>query len=312
MTHTAPYGSSPYAIDGKDILIEGAQDSIAFAMRVNGTTTVNETYNFNPDGTIRICGIGRMVSQCLYGQLKAGSQPNAKATVDFLIDDAVVNSYTLYSSRMKNPRDPNGTRLVMAASVQNVCRAGMPFYLTFRGSVAAALRRSDGSEIASVSVGSPGEVYTQDCDPQRLFPSQWADGSYIGFGGEMAVSLTRACQNDVAVRFLNRYDVPETVIAAYMTDKPSAQDDVAVMNGLKTRFSVESSTEYTLYSLPVVSDLYLEAWDDLVTARKAQILMHGQWIDIVVTKSNYTRDRRRFYGSQVQVSFQTADNLMVL
>ncbi len=82
MTYTNPYPYSHFAADGQDILVGGLTESISFQLRVNGTTVVSETYNYDTDGQVRILGIADMVSQCLYGTLSAGSQPNARATVD--------------------------------------------------------------------------------------------------------------------------------------------------------------------------------------------------------------------------------------
>lgn len=313
MTCTNPYPQSHFAADGRDILIGGLTESIAFQMRVNGTTVVSETYNYDADGQVLILGIADMVSQCLYGSLTAGSQPNARATVDFLIDGAVVSTHDLYSSRMRNPADPQGQKRVMAAATRATCHPGTPCYLTFIGSVAASLRRTDGSEIASVSVGSPGTVYTQDCDPQLLFPSRWQQGATVSFGGELEARIAApACQDNVPVRFLNRYDVMESLVAAWLEEKPQATDSVSLMQGCRTRFGVKTSTEYTLKGMPMAHQEEYTVWEDLLTARKAQVWLHGAWQDIIVTKANYTHRRRRMYGQQAEISFQTANPNIIL
>lgn len=313
MTCTNPYPQSHFAADGRDILIGGLTESIAFQMRVNGTTVVSETYNYDADGQVLILGIADMVSQCLYGSLAAGSQPNARATVDFLIDGAVVSTHDLYSSRMRNPADPQGQKRVMAAATRATCHPGTPCYLTFIGSVAASLRRTDGSEIASVSVGSPGTVYTQDCDPQLLFPSRWQQGATVSFGGELEARIAApACQDNVPVRFLNRYDVMESLVAAWLEEKPQATDSVSLMQGRRTRFGVKTSTEYTLKGMPMTHQEEYTVWEDLLTARKAQVWLHGAWQDIIVTKANYTHRRRQMYGQQAEVSFQTANPNIIL
>lgn len=313
MTYTNPYPYSHFAADGRDILVGGLTESISFQLRVNGTTVVSETYNYDTDGQVRILGIADMVSQCLYGTLSAGSQPNARATVDFLINDAVVSSHDLYSSRMCNPADPQGQKRVMAAATRATCHPGTPFYLTFTGSVAASLRRADGSEIASVSVGSPGTVYTQDCDPQALFPSSWQQGASVAFGGELEARIgAPACQDNVPVRFLNRYDVMESLVAAWLEDKPSATDSASLMDGRRTRFGVKASTEYTLKGMPMAHQEEYVVWEDLLMARKAQVWLHGAWQDIIVTKANYTHRRRQMYGQQAEISFQTANPNIIL
>ena len=313
MTLNDPYSRSKFAADGEDILISGLTNSITFALRVNGVTVVNETYNYDINGQVRIGGIADMVSRCLYGTLAVASQPDAKATVDFMVNGATVYSHTIYSSRLQNPLDPSGQKTLMAMAKRTVCHPGSPFYLTFTGSTAASLRRADGSEIRSVSVGSPGTVYTQDCDPKTLFGSSWEQGSHITFGGEMTAYIgARACEDNVMVRFLNRYDVMESLLAAYMEEKPTVQDETSVMFGRRTRFDTKSTTEYTLKSGRLDYPEQMDTWQDLLTARKAQVLVNGDWVDIVVTKANYTRSRRRFYQSQAEISFQTANPLLTL
>jgi hypothetical protein len=56
----------------------------------------------------------------------------------------------------------------------------------------------------------------------------------------------------------------------------------------------------------------VDTWQDLLTARKAQVLLYGQWNDVVITKSNLSRDRRNFHGSKIEISFQTANPLLLL
>ena len=138
-------------------------------------------------------------------------------------------------------------------------------------------------------------------------------GDNEGQPNQMTVDILPAlCAECVPVRFLNRYDVMESVIAQVITEKPTVNDETALMYGQRTRFSVKSSTEYTIKSGLLKYKDQFDTWQDLLTSRKAQILMHDQWIDIIINKSNYTRHRRDFYGSQVELSFQTANPYLTL
>ena len=314
MTLNDPYPSSRFAADGQDILIGGLSESIGFQMRVNGVTILSETYNYDSQGQVAVRGIADVVARCLYGTLALGSQNDARATVDFLIDGAVVYTHTLYSSRLQNPADPQGAKALMAVAARTVCRPGTPHVLTFIGGQTASLRDRQGNELRSVSVGQPGTVYAEDCDPVRLFPADWQRGATVSFcGGEQVADIAgAACDDCVPVRFLNRYDVPESVVAAYIDEKPQAQDEVSMMYSRRVRFSVKSSTDYTLRSGPLRHPGQYDSWQDLLTSRKAQVWMHGQWIDIVITKSNYSRPRRRHYGTQVELTFQTTNPYLTL
>jgi hypothetical protein len=165
----------------------------------------------------------------------------------------------------------------------------------------------------TVIIGNVGQVTTVDCDPAVLFPQYYGDGTALNIGSELLLKILPAvCADNVCVRFLNRYDVPETVVASYMTDKPQAQDDTAMMFGCRTRFDVKSTSEYTLYSGQLHHEDEVDTWQDLLTARKAQVLLYGQWNDVVITKSNLSRDRRNFHGSKIEISFQTANPLLLL
>lgn len=314
MTMNDPYPQSRFAADGDDMVISGLSQSIGFQLRVNGVTVMNETYNYDTQGQVAIRGLAGVLSQCLYGTLIMGGQPNASATVEFLVDGSVAWSKTLYAMRMQNPVDPQGEKRLLAVARRTVCHPGSPHVLTFIGQQTASLCSADGTVLRSVSVGQSGTVYAEDCDPRRLFPNDWQRGAYVSFcGGEQLAYIAGAvCEDNVPVRFLNRYDVPESVVAAYIEEKPQTQDDVSLMYGRRVRFTVKSATDYTLKSGLLHHPEEYDAWQDLLTSRKAQVFVHGQWTDIVVTKPNYSRLRRRHYGTQVQVTFQTANPYVTL
>lgn len=315
MNFTLPYENSKFAADGKDIEISGLSESIVFTVSAAGTNILRETYNYDNEGKVRIRGIASIVSQCLYGTLGTGLQPDAMKTMAFYAGGTLIQQKNIYASRLRNPYDPNGARQVMAMARNTVCHPDYYFYLTFTAPVAVALKSASGEQITSTSVGSAGGVYTQNCDPKALFPGHYTQGAYMDFSDNLRAYIVPACKDSVVVRFLNRYDVMESLVAAYMEDKPSAQDDVSVMYGQRTRFDVKSTAEYTLKSGALRHADQFDTWHDLLTSRKAQILVPGtssSWEDIVITKSNYTRQRRQFHGTQAEVSFQTANPYMTL
>ena len=311
MTMNNPYPSSKFAIDGEDIRIEGLNESIEFALQVGGSIVLRETYNYDNEGCVTIRGIAGLISKALYGTLDTGIQQHAQGEVDFYIDSVSQASKTLYASRLKNPRDPDGQKQVLAVAEQTVCYPGKPFYVSVIGRKSVDLVRQDSTIIAGTHIGTGSDedlrVTTADCDPRQLFPNHWDKAARMIIGDELEVDLLpEACREAVSVRFLNRYDVMESLTAMYMTEKPTVQDDVSLMGGRRTRFSVKSNTDYTLFSGRLNSQEEFDTWQDLLTSRKAQIYWKDQWVDIIITKGNYTRQRRQFYGSQVEISFQTA------
>lgn len=318
MTISDPYPQSKFAIDGQDIVVDGLENSITFMIDMaDSGIIINETYNYDNDGRVFIRDIADLMAKCVYGELSTGLQANARRSADFYINDELLFKRTVYASRFHNPLDPNGQKYVMAVSPRRICYPGHPFYVTTIGQQEADLYDSRGRMIAYKGIGAPasegGAVYTTDCDPSVLFPNHYQQATYMVIRNEMRVDILReTCLEAIDVRFLNRYDVMESLTAHHMTEKPAIQDDVSLMGGRRTRFSVKSNTDYTLYSGRLKCQEEFDTWQDLLTARKAQVLWKGQWVDIIVTKANYTRQRRRFYGSQVELSFQTANPSMLL
>lgn len=319
MTITDPYPQSKFAIDGKDIVVEGLENSITFAIEVEGLGfIINETYNYDNDGRVVIRGIADLMSRCVYGELNIGKQANAyRNGASFYINGREKFARGIYASRFKNPYDPNGHKYVMAVAPRRICYPGHPFYVSVIGQHSVALYNTNGQMLAREITGAPssegGAVYTSDYDPSIIFANQYQNAAYMIIRNEMRVDIAReGCPDAVDVRFLNRYDVMESLVAHHMTEKPAVQDNVSLMDGRRTRFTVKSNTDYTLYSGRLKHQEEFDTWQDLLTSRRAQILWKGQWVDIIVTKANYTRQRRHFYGSQVEISFQTANPSMLL
>lgn len=320
MNVTDPLSISKFAADCQDILITEAEQSQAFMLMKGGTIILQETYNYDTDGNIRIAGLAQILSQTLYGDLKTGEQAHARDTFGFYLgEDRLFGSdKTVYAMRLQNPNDPDGEKEILSVAHNGACVPGHPHLITVIGPKSVRLM-SGSTTLGSVYIGDIGKVMTADCDPAQLFPSGYRNGDAIvieDVSTPAAESVRRRiqqpCDDMVTVRFLNRYDMPECVTARYMTEKPTAQDDVSMMHGRRVRFSVKSSTEYTLASGKLDYPEQFDTWQDLLTSRKAQILWQGEWIDIIITKSNYTRHRRRFHSSQVEISFQTANPYMTL
>lgn len=311
MNISDPLDPSKFAADCQDILITDTEESKTFTLEKDGTPILSETYNPDGNNQIRITGLSHVLSQSLYGELKEGVQGHATGTFDFKINDQTRFHKSVCSMRFQNPNDPEGDKVVLTAGTDGVCYPGQPLLLTVIGAVTVRIARPQ-HNLGSTSIGTNGQVTTVDCDPRKLFPSLWSNATFIDLGNEIERQIMQPCDDMVTVRFLNRYDMPECVTARYMTEKPSVKDDVSMMYGRKVRFGVTSTTEYTIASGSLKSIDQFDTWQDLLTSRKAQILWHGQWIDIIITKSNYTRHRRAFHSSQVEIAFQTANPYMTL
>lgn len=302
MTNPFP---TKFAADAADIAYQ-ANDPITLYIKKDDSIILKETYTPDGSGNIHVRGLARLISQALYGQLGATDQTaTGKATFGIYVNTTSAAAWQrdIYSMRLQNPRDPGGSNTVMSAVARRTHHQGSPLLLTMAGEVTAVLYYAGGTLVANQTYGSAGRITTADLQP---FADSMPGATQLIVGNQEISIVAPACEDAVEVRFLNRYDMPESITAAYMEEKPSAADDVSQMYGMRTRFDVKSATEYVLKSGPLQLD-EADLWQDLLTARRAQVRVHGQWVDILVTKASHTRHRRRHYGSQAEISFQTAN-----
>lgn len=298
-----------FAAQAGDISLSNVQSSKEFQLLKGSQLILKETYNYDVEHKIRITGLADVLTQALYGMLTIGEQLNAKSAFTCKLTGEEDVTATLYAMRMLNPRDPSGLKTVLAVAGNGVCYPDVQKLVTVIGEVSVGLVGTNGI----TTIGEENKVTTVNCDPKVLFPNNWQSGRALNIGSELLLKIIPTpCTDNVQVRFLNRYDMPETLMAHHLVEKAGTSDDVSTMYGLRTRFGVQSNTEYTLHSGALHDDDEQDTWQDLLTARKAQILWQGQWVDIVVTKSNFTRRRQQHYRQNIEISFQTANPLMIL
>lgn len=298
-----------FAAQAGDIVLGNVENSKEFQLLKGAQLILKETYNYDADHNIRITGLADVLTQALYGTLTVGEQLNAKAAFTVKLTGEEDITADIYSMRLQNLRDPSGLKSVLAVAPNGVCHPGRQLLITVIGVVTVGLVGTN----YTTTIGAADKVTTVNCDPAVLFSEHYQEGAALNIGNEAVRQiLPPACDEAITVRFLNRYDMPETLTARHLTEKPATTDDVSSMYGLKTRFNVLSNTEYTLNSGALHYQDEYDTWQDLLTSRKAQIFWQNQWIDIVVSRSNYTRQRRDFYKTHIEMSFQTANPLMIL
>ena len=255
-----------------------SQDTLAATLTVGGTTILSETYS-PANGQIVVRGLRSVLEAAIYGDLESVS--HASAAVVFTIGSNTA-SKTLYAARLKNPRDPQGTKTTLVA-----------------GDIVAVVK-SDGTFLVAPIYTTTSGIQTVSTVPDN--------GSTIGDGLHIWVDRTTCPERCVAVRFLNRYDVPQTMMTIQPLDvKPAFQDQTQLYLGNRVRYSVEQQDEYTLRSGVIHSQSEYASWADLVTSRKAEVYYEGQWLPIIVTKSNFTVIRRSMGRPHVEISFRMAD-----
>lgn len=267
-------------------------DTLDAVLTVDGIVILHETYS-PANGTITIRGLRSVLEAAIHGELGEGLGDAPRETNLLLkngnttVDSAIMN---LYPARLRNPRDPQGLKTVLAAG--------------------------DLVMVTAYNAGLPPMTYTTTAGLQTVNPATAADGALIGDGdvngGAAAVRLWveySACpERAVAVRFLNRYDVTQTMMTPRPLDvKPAFQDQTQLYHGHRVRYAVEQQDEYTLRSGAVHSQAEYASWADLVTSRKAEVWYYGQWLPIVVTKSNFTVIRASSGRPTIEISFRMAD-----
>lgn len=266
------------------ILQISSNDTVNASLTVNGTVVLSEKYS-PANGQITIRGLRNVLEAAIYGEL-GSAQNHAAAIVQLTVGS---QSFTppggyLFASRLKNPRDPNGSNSIMAAG-DLVAVSGPNGFIT----------------PATYTYISGTTVLVQAL-------SSGTDGQTLANGLKLWIDHTACPEKAVAVRFLNRYDVPQTMMTVEpLQIKPGFQDKTSMMYGNHVRYSVEQNDEYILKSGQIHSEAEYASWSDLITSRKAEVLMNGQWLPILITKANYTQVKRSMGMNRVEISFKMAD-----
>lgn len=266
--------------------IAAAAASQTVTLTVGGTVILTEKYT-PADGKITVRGLRQVLEAAIYGRLATGTQATASAQVTLAIGSDS-DTATLYASRLRDPHH-NGQNSVMAA-----------------GDLVAVTDQTTGNFIsgsALITAISSGSVVTT-----ALTPTGHTDGENLGDNVRLWIERTTCPEKAVAVRFLNRYDVPQTMMTVRpLTVKAGFTDKTALINGQRVRFSVEQQDEYTLQSGQIHSAEEYASWADLATSRKAEVWLFGQWMPIVVTKANVTATRQPLNMKPAEITFRMAD-----
>lgn len=267
-----------------DTLTIASADTLEAVLKVDGTVVLREQYS-PALGEITVRGLRNVLEAAIYGNL-GGEQDRAAALVELTVGRTVITppGGYLFASRLRNPRDPEGLKTVMAAG-----------------------------DLVAVAAGGrlvTPAVYTR-ISGTAVMVEQVAAGSgatAIGDGLTLWVEQAACAEQAVCVRFLNRYDVPQTMMTPVPLEiKPGFEDQTALMGGRRMRFSVTQNDEYTLRSGVIHSELEYASWNDLVTSRRAEVLTGGQWLPVIVTKANYTQTRRSAGRNRVEITFRMSD-----
>ncbi len=298
-----------FVADMQDLILS-SQDSVEFQLLQGQSLVLKETYNPS-DGSIRISGLDRVIDTCLYGELKdTGGQDHLSGQFTFRVDGDDLLTSTLYASHQVNTFDATGAKMILSHGRMDVCYPGLPHPLTFIGGATARLYDAQGNELNSTQVGSV-TPYTQNCDPEQLFPTNFYLGAKIVFtcGGDTFTSYIDhgSYPDGTLFRFLNMYDAPESLLVKRaLTVKPQSTDDIGTSYGEDRKYYIEQSDEYTVDSGALYTrDAYAQ-WRDLVMSRRVEVLWNGRWLPVIISKPNYSQTLRRVTFGNVNFTFRMA------
>lgn len=304
-----------------DMIISTDETSLNFELLYAGECILSENY-IPAQGTVRIGGLNRVIDGVLRGlMLIEGGQDYYSGYFNFYIGGTLAFSRQLYLSHCQNIRDVSGIKFILSHANKDICYPGKLHPITFIGDgtnrYTATLYDANGNVLDEISPGYDSVPFTQNCNPSSLFPLSVNQGAKIVYTCSTDTFTSyidhTSYPDAMLFRFLNMYDLPETLLAKKVTTvKPAYTDEIANINGVKTRFGIETNDEYTADSGALMfADQYLQ-WHDLMMSRQVEVFYEDEWFPIVVTKTNYQQFLRKGSLDNVQFSFRMANNLQLI
>lgn len=307
--------------DMVDMILTTDEASLDFQLKRGNETVLEENY-MQSQGSVRIGGLDKVIGSLLKGELKDyGSQYHYSDTFVFMIGNSTVLSKTMYLSHRANVEDWNGAKHILSPGTMDICYLGKAHPLTFipqRNKLfTAKLYSASGALLETITESDPGVTYTKNCQPDALFPVNYANGVRIVYtsGSETFTSFitTKKYPDSLLFRYLNMYDVPETLLAKKaMKVKPNFTDEVALINGQQQRFAVQPDDEYTISSGAIIGQAQYIQWHDLTSSRQVEVLWGNRWIPVTITRANYERTYSPPIVDSVTFSFKMANKKIVI
>ena len=307
--------------DMVDMILTTDEASLDFQLKRGNEVVLEENY-VQSQGSVRISGLDKVIGSLLKGELKNdGSQYGYSDTFTFKIGETTALTKTMCQSHRANVEDWNGAKHILSPGTMDICYPGKAHPLTFipqsNKLFTAKLYSASGALLETVTEADPGVVYTRNCQPDALFPVNYADGVRIVYtsGSETFQSFIdkRSYPDGLLFRYLNMYDVPESLLAKKaMSVKPNFTDEVALINGQQQRFAVEPDDEYTANSGAIIGQAQYTQWRELITSRQVEVLWGSHWVPVTITRSNFERVYRSSTVDGVTFSFKMANKKIVI
>lgn len=303
------------AADMPDYIID-TDSTITFSVQFNGKTILSEEYVPDAAYQVRVRKLGRFCAKALWGVWPSGDttyQQRLSGTFSFLINGVKdIDVYVIFSrfTSKKAAVTPG----ILSSIYEKVIRPDVDEYVSFflkeNFVVNATITDLTGKVILKTIYNHVGEqsICTFNVSYSHLKNLFGTDFNTCQIGDiKFHVDRTSYAEKYI-FRFLNMFDVPETVCAVgSMVMKGSDSSETGFLWGVERKFVVNPSDEYTVNSGVIFLQSDYRLWHDFLGAQQAQILVEGTWYDIVISANNYERDFRKNVLKAVEFSFRFAD-----
>lgn len=308
----------------RDYIID-TDSSITFAVKYGGKIILEEDYV--PDANYKVCTrkLGKFCELALWGVWCAGEntpQTDAAGTFTFLINGVEDMQCFVMFSRLQTKKEAAAPGC-LSEVFQKVTYIGSKEYVSGQpisasqgiGVEVTAYWMDDTEETKFISGSSSAElaIITFDVSPDRICSlftkTDIARYKVKVSGGSILFHINRTRYAEIwCFRFKNVYDMPETLTATGgLKLAGNNENDTASMHGIERRFGVKVTDEYTANSGSIIFQSDYKLWHNILNTQEASILVHGEWLPIIITKQKFEREFRRSVLKTVEFSFRLAD-----
>lgn len=305
----------------QDYIID-TDNTITFAVQYGGKTILEEEYVPDANYQVRVRKLGKFCELALWGVWCAGEtswQTDAAGTFTFLINGTQDAQSFVMFSRLQTRKDA-ATPGWLSEANQKVTHAGTIEYLS------SLMVKNDIVKVIAYSSDGIGTEYqlfkcttdggspmTFDVSPSKikaLFPGiDIYQYKVVCNGHEFIYHIDRTRYAEMwCFRYKNVYDMPETLtVTGGLKLAGSNEGSTAAMFGVDRKFAVKVTDEYTANSGTIMLQSDYKLWHNLLNAQEVDILVHEDWLPIVISKQKFEREFRRSVLKTVEFSFRLAD-----
>ena len=314
-------GTQEFSATMPDYIID-TDSTISFSVLYNGKKILDEEYSPDANFQVRIRQLGKYCALALWGEWCSTTykrQENVAGTFTFLINGVTNATTYIMFSRLKTKKTAINPGWLTEVQ-EKVTREGLYEYassLFTSGEIAIVTARTESGATDSKTLythsGSTG-IVTLDVSLAKirsLFSSIGKIQTYQVIKGSHSFKF-KVDQNEYTevhqFRCKNVYDVPETVsTVGPITIKGNNESDLASLYGMKRKFAVTVTDEYTANSGTIFLQSDYKLWHNFLNAQENSFRQEDRWLEINITKQNYEREHSKAALKEVEFNFQMAD-----